>query len=218
MGKEVREWLTELCLNKKKKVTRFLKSLSESEIINIKIKKMKTITVPNKEQLSAESQTILESVEKKMGKIPNLYATIGYSSSAIKSMLETEATLSHDSSFTAKEREAINLIVSQVNDCDYCLAAHTTIAKMRGFTEEETIAIRKAEYSDAKLNSVIKLAQSISDNKGASDDSALQNFFEAGYDEKALIELTALIALRSFTNYVFANTQIPIDFPLAQAI
>jgi hypothetical protein len=54
---------------------------------------MKTITVPNKEHLSAESQTILESVEKKMGKIPNLYATIGYSSSALKAMLETEAAL-----------------------------------------------------------------------------------------------------------------------------
>ncbi|WP_296150491.1 carboxymuconolactone decarboxylase family protein [uncultured Flavobacterium sp.] len=179
---------------------------------------MKTITVPNKEQLSVESQTILESVEKKMGKIPNLYATIAYSSSALKAMLETEATLSHNSSFTAKEREAINLIVSQVNDCDYCLAAHTTIAKMRGFTEEETIAIRKAEYSDEKLSSVIKLAKSITENKGSADDSELQNFFEAGYDEKALIDLTALIALRSFTNYVFANTQIPIDFPLAQAI
>jgi hypothetical protein len=40
---------------------------------------MKTITVPNKEQLSEEAQVILSSVEKKMGKIPNLYATIGYS-------------------------------------------------------------------------------------------------------------------------------------------
>lgn len=179
---------------------------------------MKTITVPNKEQLSAESQTILESVEKKMGKIPNLYATIGYSSSSLKSMLETEAVLSHDSSFTAKDREAINLIVSQVNNCDYCLSAHTTIAKMRGFTEEETIAIRKAEYADSKLNSIIKLAQSIAENKGAAEDSALQTFFEADYDEKALVELTALVALRSFTNYVFANTQIPIDFPLAQVI
>jgi AhpD family alkylhydroperoxidase len=58
-------------------------------------------------------------------------------------MLETEAALSHDSSFTAKEREAINLIVSQVNECDYCLAAHTSLAKMRGFTEEQTIDIRK---------------------------------------------------------------------------
>jgi len=179
---------------------------------------MKTIKVPAKEQLSAESQTILESVQKKMGQIPNLYATIGYSSSALKAMLETEAALSHDSSFTAKEREAINLIVSQVNNCDYCLAAHTMLGKMRGFSEEDTIAIRKAEYADAKLDSVIKLAQSIANNKGAADDPALQNFFEAGFDEKALIELTALIVLRSFTNYVFANTQIPIDFPVAAAI
>lgn len=153
-----------------------------------------------------------------MGKIPNLYATIGYSSSALKAMLETEASLSHDSSFSAKEREAINLIVSQVNNCDYCLAAHTMLAKMKGFTDDDTIAVRKGEYADAKLNSVLKLAKSISSNKGAADDSALQNFFEAGYDEKALIELNALIALRSFTNYVFANTQIPIDFPLTQAI
>lgn len=179
---------------------------------------MKTISVPNKAQLSAESQTILESVEKKIGKIPNLYATIGYSSSALKAMLDTENALSHNSSFSAKEREAINLIVSQVNNCDYCLAAHTATAKMRGFTEEETITIRKVEFPDSKLNTVIKLAQSITDNKGAADDSTLQNFFEAGYDEKALVELTALITLRSFTNYIFTNTQIPIDFPLAQAI
>lgn len=83
---------------------------------------------------------------EKMGKIPNLYATIGYSSSALKSMLETETSLAHDSSFIAKEREAINLIVSQVNECDYCLAVHTTLAKMRGFTEKDTLEIRKGGF------------------------------------------------------------------------
>lgn len=179
---------------------------------------MKTISVPEKEQLSFGAQSILESVEKKMGKIPNLYATIGYSSSALKSMLETEASLAHDSSFTAKEREAINLIVSQVNECDYCLAAHTTLAKMRGFTEEDTLEIRKGGFAEEKLDAVIKLAKSIANNKGNAGHGALENFFNAGCDEKALIELTALVALRSFTNYVFANTQIPIDFPLAQTI
>lgn len=70
---------------------------------------MKTITVPNKEQLSSESQAILEAVEKKIDKIPNLYATIGYTSSALKAMLETEASLSHDSSFTAKEKQPSTL-------------------------------------------------------------------------------------------------------------
>ena len=179
---------------------------------------MKTIQVPAKDQLNTVSQSILETVQSKMGKIPNLYATIGYSSSALKAMLDTEASLSTDSSFSAKEREAINLIVSQVNNCDYCLAAHTMIAKMRGYSEEDTIAIRKAQYHDVKLNAVILLAQSIASNKGTANPYDLERFFEAGYDEKALIEVTALIALRSFTNYVFANTKIPVDFPEAQTI
>lgn len=39
---------------------------------------MKTIQVPATEALSTLSQSILAQVEKKMGKVPNLYATIGY--------------------------------------------------------------------------------------------------------------------------------------------
>ncbi|MCP2025281.1 putative peroxidase-related enzyme [Flavobacterium sp. HSC-32F16] len=179
---------------------------------------MKTIQVPAKDQLNPISQSILETVESKMGKIPNLYAVIGYSSSALKAMLDTEAALSTDSSFSAKEREAVNLIVSQINNCDYCLAAHTMIGKMRGYTQEDTLAIRKAQFSDVKLNAVIVLAKSITSNKGAADPYDLERFFEAGYDEKALVELTALIALRSFTNYVFANTKIPVDFPEAASL
>lgn len=179
---------------------------------------MKTISVPTKDQLNSTSQSILEVVNSKMGKVPNLYATIGYSSSALKAMLDSEATLANDSSFTAKEREAINLIVSQVNNCDYCLAAHTMIGKMRGFSEEDTIAIRKAQYNDAKLNAVILLAQSIATNKGTADQATLDRFFEAGYDEKALVDVIALVALRSFTNYVFATTKIPVDFPAATSL
>lgn len=179
---------------------------------------MKTIQVPTKDQLNTASQSILESVQSKMGKIPNLYATIGYSSSALKAMLDTEAALSTNSSFSAKEREAISLIVSQVNDCDYCLAAHTIIAKMRGYSQEDTIAIRKGQYNDPKLNAIISLAKSIASNRGSADQYDLERFFEVGYDEKALVEIIALTTLRSFTNYVFVNTKIPLDFPQATAL
>lgn len=176
---------------------------------------MKTIQVPVVDQLSETSKNILAQVEKKLGKVPNLYATIGYSPAALKAMLDTEAGLSQDATFSAKEREAINLIVSQVNNCEYCLAAHTMLAKMKGYTAEETLAIRKGIVNDTKLQTAVQLAASITNNKGAAEPALLDAFFAAGYDEKALIELTALIALRSFTNYVYANTKIPVDFPAA---
>lgn len=176
---------------------------------------MKQINVPAINGLSSESQVILEQVQKGTGKVPNLYAIIGYSGPALKAMMDFERDLLSAHSFTAKEKEAISLMVSQVNDCEYCLAAHTALAQMRGFTNEDIISIRKGEYTDKKLNAVLLLARSIASNKGKGDSAMLNSFFEAGYNETALIELIALITARIFTNYVFANSNIPIDFPAA---
>jgi uncharacterized peroxidase-related enzyme len=179
---------------------------------------MKTIHVPAKEQVSLPSQEIFEQIQKKIGKVPNLYATIGYSAPALKGMLDYEATLTGSNIFTAKEREAINLIVSQVNACDYCLAAHTAIAQMKGYTKDETVLIRKGIAKDMKLNTIILLARFIAQNKGKAEAALTDAFFSAGYDEAALIELIGLITLRTFTNYVYATTEIPIDFPAADPI
>jgi AhpD family alkylhydroperoxidase len=41
------------------------------------------------------------------------------------------------SSLRAKEKEVINLVVSQVNSCDYCLEAHKALGKMSGFSGEQ---------------------------------------------------------------------------------
>ncbi|SDL93561.1 uncharacterized peroxidase-related enzyme [Catalinimonas alkaloidigena] len=174
--------------------------------------------VPTLQQVSSDAKTLLEQVQKRIGMLPNLYATIGYSAGALKGMLDFENALAHGSHFTAKEREAINLVVSQVNDCAYCLAAHTALAKAKGFTEDETLAIRKAAIADPKLNTIVRLAQSVAANKGKADPQLLDAFEKAGFHEGALMELLGWISLRTFTNYVYANTGIPIDFPEAPAL
>jgi uncharacterized peroxidase-related enzyme len=173
---------------------------------------MKTITVPTRDQVTAPSQEIFDSLSKKIGKVPNLYATIGYSAVALKAVLDFEGLIAHGS-FSAKEREAVNLVVSQVNECAYCLAAHTFVAGKQGISDGEIIGFRKGEAVDPKLNAVVQLAKSIVENKGEVSDSIKEAFFEAGYNEAALMELVGLITIRTFTNYIFALTQIPVDFP-----
>jgi uncharacterized peroxidase-related enzyme len=178
---------------------------------------MNKINIPAKEQLSEETKVIFDQLQKKVGKVPNLYAAIGYSANALKGFLSFEEELSHGA-FTAKEREAIALAVSETNSYDYCLAAHTQAALKRGFDIKDTIAIREGEVQDTKLNAVIQLAKNVAENKGDANPKILQNFYTAGYDEAALVELIALIAIRIFTNYVYAITNVPIDFPLAEAL
>jgi AhpD family alkylhydroperoxidase len=178
---------------------------------------MHTITVPSREQVSAESQVLFDVLQKRVGKVPNLYATMGYSPFALKGFLDFEETLSKGA-FHAKEREAIALIVSEVNGCEYCLAAHTMLALKRGYSKAETLDIRKGEVSDPKLSAIILLAKAIVETKGYPANDFLVAFYSVGFNEAALMELVGLITVRIYTNYVFALTGIPLDFPAADPI
>ncbi|MET3980290.1 putative peroxidase-related enzyme [Mucilaginibacter sp. UYP25] len=179
---------------------------------------MKThINVPLPEEVSPESQILLENIKKRAGKIPNLYATIGHSSHALKGFLNFEESL-NKGAFSAKEREAIALVVSEVNHCDYCLAAHTILAIKHGFSKEQTLLIRKGIAKEMKLNTIIQLAKSIAENKGEVSPLLLDSFYNEGYTQSALVELTGLVAVRVFTNYVYALSDIPVDFPAADVL
>jgi uncharacterized peroxidase-related enzyme len=178
---------------------------------------MKQITVPTAEQVSPLTQELFQQLEKKIGKVPNLYATMGYSEKALKGFLDLDTTLA-GGVFTPKEREAIALVVSEVNGCEYCLAAHTLTALRTGHSREETLAIREGHATDPKLGALVALAKSVAENQGHVPDAPLEAFFAAGYNEAALMDLVGLIAVRVFTNYVYALTHIPLDFPAAPSL
>ncbi|MEO6315275.1 MAG: carboxymuconolactone decarboxylase family protein [Chitinophagaceae bacterium] len=173
---------------------------------------MKTIQVPTREIVSIDAQLLFDQVQKRMGKVPNLYATVGYSAVALKALLTLNDILSH-SKFTATEREVISLAVSEVNNCNYCIAAHTMTGKMKGLSEEDVTAARYGRAANPKLNTVAQLAKSIAANKGDADKDLLEDFFAAGYQASDLMELVGLIIAITFTNYVYVLTGVPIDFP-----
>ncbi|MDR3023042.1 carboxymuconolactone decarboxylase family protein [Chryseobacterium sp.] len=178
---------------------------------------MNIINVPSREEVGQDSQLIFDQIKKTMGKVPNLYATIGYSSHALKGLLGLEEEL-NKGIFTAKEKEAINLVVSEANHCDYCLAAHTMIAAMKGISKEDILSFRKGSVDDPRLNAILELAKSVSEQKGEATQDKIENFLAAGFDNSAVMELIGLVILRTFTNYAFAVTKIPVDFPLADQL
>jgi len=126
---------------------------------------MRTIKVPTRDQVDAKAQQILDKVKSQLGMVPNLYATIAYSSDTLENYLNYSSKVGKDS-FSGKEMEAIKLAVSEVNGCEYCLAAHTAIAKMNGFTEDETIQLRDGSIADSKLNTLSTLAAEVAQNRG----------------------------------------------------
>jgi AhpD family alkylhydroperoxidase len=122
-------------------------------------------------------------------------------------------------SLRAKEKEAVNLIVSQVNGCIYCLSAHTALGKMHGLTDDQVIEIRKGGASfDAKLDALVKLAKNIVETRGKANSALVDNFFAAGYNDGSLVDLVMLVGDKTIMNYLHNLTDVPVDFPLAPAL
>jgi len=177
---------------------------------------MKNLTIPTREQVSPANQTIFDNLKKGLGFVPNLYATFAYSDTALGNYVTFQTA---KSSLKAKEREVINLVVSQVNDCRYCQSAHTVLGKMNGFTDEQIIELRKGTASfDAKLDALVKLAKAITVTHGRPDEALLDNFFAAGYNEGNLVDVVLVVGDKIISNYLNNITNTPIDFPVAEPL
>ena len=176
---------------------------------------MKTFNVPTREEVAPANQEIFDNLQKALGFVPNLYATIGYSNNGLSRFL---AYQNAKTSLNNKEKEAVNLIVSQVNGCVYCQSAHLVIGKMNGFSDEQLLDIRKGKSSDAKLNALVQLAADIATNKGNASAEVVDSFFENGYTNENLVDLILLISDKTAMNFLHNLTQVPVDFPLAPAL
>lgn len=177
---------------------------------------MANFNVPGREDVSANNQDIFDNLKKGLGMVPNLYAVMALSDTALGNYLSFQNA---KTSFSNKEKQAVNLVVSQVNECLYCQSAHTLLGTMNGLTEDQTIEIRKGGAGfDLKLNALVALAKEITAKRGFISEAALNGFLNAGYTKGQVVELVMLVAEKSAMNYLHAITKVDIDFPLAKAI
>lgn len=177
---------------------------------------MTTVNVPTYDSVSPANQALFDSLKKGLGFVPNLYATIAHSDNALATYLTLQNA---KSSLSVKAREVVNLAVSEVNQCAYCLAAHSVIGKMVGFTEDQILQIRAGVAPfDARLDALARLVRNVALQRGHADDAVLQAFFEAGWNAGNLVDVMVVIGDKTVSNYLHSTTKIPVDFPAAVAL
>ncbi|MBY0400512.1 carboxymuconolactone decarboxylase family protein [Myxococcota bacterium] len=174
---------------------------------------MTSITVPTRDQVSPENQEIFGALEKNLGFVPNLYATFAHSRTALASYL---AFQNAKSSLSARARETINLAVSEVNSCEYCLAAHTALGKRVGFSDEQILELRRGGASwDGKLDSLARLTRGLVLERGHVAPALVDAFLEAGWTRENLIDAIVVVGDKTVSNYLHSATRVPVDFPAA---
>jgi uncharacterized peroxidase-related enzyme len=159
------------------------------------------------------SRPALGGLQKEVGFLPNLAATMSESPALIEGFT-TLRTILGRSLFSPLERETIALSVSFENTCSYCMAAHSTFAKMQGVSEGVLESLRLGETpDDQRLAALATYTRALVTSKGHVSDAAKQAVLAAGFTPAHVLEVVAVIAFTTMANYAHNITQCPIDRP-----
>ena len=177
---------------------------------------MTAFSVPARDEVTPENQALFDNLKKAVGFVPNLFATFALSPTALGAYLTLQNA---KSSLRPKEREVINLVVSQVNTCEYCLAAHTALGKMLGFTEPQIVEIRHGRASfDARLDALARFVREVAEERGHVSAQATDAFLGAGWTQANLVDAIMVVGDKTISNYLHSVTKIPVDFPAAEKL
>jgi uncharacterized peroxidase-related enzyme len=163
------------------------------------------------------ARSLLDVVRSKLGLVPNMTRAMANAPAALDGYLRLSRALD-EGILPARLREQIALVVAQANGCEYCLAAHSAVGKMVGLTAEQIQDSRRGTAVDPKTDALLRFARRVVDARGRVSDSDLDAVREAGFDDGAIAEVVANVALHVFTNYFNNVVETDMDFPKAPAL
>jgi len=141
----------------------------------------------NPQTATGRAKELLDAVQKKYGMTPNLSRTFANSPAVLETYLGFGAL--DGGALSPALREQIALTVSEINGCDYCLAAHSAIGKMVGLSQEQIQRSREASSADSREHAVLRFAKAIVEKKGWVSNEDLAQVREAGYGDGEITEI-----------------------------
>jgi len=109
---------------------------------------MSRIRTLDLQYVSEEVAGILKEINQAFGYVPNLFSTYAHHPPLLEANWNKVKRVMMEGVLARKSKEAIALLVSQDNGCNYCVAAHTGALKMIGVSDEEIERI-SAQLDDA---------------------------------------------------------------------
>jgi uncharacterized peroxidase-related enzyme len=172
---------------------------------------MTRITMPTVEEAPEKSRATLNAVGKSLGFVPNLHRVMANSPAVLNGWMGLMSSLA--TTLDVQTRDAIALIVSEVNSCHYCLSAHTHMSVEFAKIPVDEIALNRAgTSSDPRRAAAVVFARAVTEKRGHVSDAELKAVRDAGYSDGEIIEIVALVTQFSMTNFVNNVAGTDIDF------
>jgi uncharacterized peroxidase-related enzyme len=165
----------------------------------------------------AKTGMLMNAVQQTMGTVPNMIATMAHSLPVTQAYLSFSQILA-GGQLPTPMREQISLAVSEANQCDYCVAAHSFLGENAGLSEQELLDARHGTAYEDRTHAALTFARKIVQDRGHVSDEDLAEVRNAGFDDGEIAEIVANVALNIFTNYFNRVAEPEIDFPAVHSL
>jgi alkylhydroperoxidase family enzyme len=162
------------------------------------------------------SKPALEWLQQAFGVLPNLPAAIANSPKLINSLVPVFQQV-HSPGLTEPENQIVLLTDAVTNSSEYAVAFHTALALQQGISSKETDAIRERRSpADKRFAALSRLAKTLIEKRGHLSEQELGSFIAAGFTKEQVLEVIAIVAASTITNYAGTITNPPLEDPFRQ--
>ncbi|MCF6287578.1 MAG: carboxymuconolactone decarboxylase family protein [Candidatus Hydrogenedentes bacterium] len=164
-----------------------------------------------KETAPIDSQPLLDGSIKDMGWIPNLHAVMADAPPVLEAY-KTLGDLFTQTSFDAEELTLVWQTINIEHECLYCVPAHTLVAHMMKVDPAISEALRnRTELPTKKLQVLQQTTLFLVRNRGHLSEEERAAFYEAGYENRQLLEIVLGLSHKVLSNYVNHLAETPLD-------
>ncbi len=159
------------------------------------------------------ARELLAEVKAKFGMIANLPRVMANSPALMNTYHRGYEEFSLNSGFTSSEQEAVFIVISKENGCDYCVAAHSIMADIKSkLPPAVTNAIRDDQpIPDAKYAALVEFTRVMVVKRGYPEEQDVAAFLAAGYTEQHIMSIILAISIKTISNYTNHVFQTPLD-------
>jgi uncharacterized peroxidase-related enzyme len=140
------------------------------------------------------------------GKVANILKVHSLNPDALRSHLDLYMTIMFGKSGLSRaEREAIAVVVSANNDCDYCVNHHAE-ALRRYIKDEEIINLLMSadglETLEPRLSNIVRHAEKLTTAPGAMTEIDLGELRSEGLSDSDILDITLVVGYFNFVNRI----------------
>jgi uncharacterized peroxidase-related enzyme len=163
---------------------------------------MSRISRLERSQLSAETATLYDKAFAQRGNVPNMFRVMAHRPEIFATMQAHFAAVLNTGTVSTRLKELIIVRTSQVNETPYCLASHTRLARILGWTEEQLTHLAewrdRTDFTPAE-KAAVRLAETVTRDAHAVSDEQFAEL-RSFYSEGEIVELMCAIGLFNYFN------------------